>query len=481
MEVYATYSCIEKFVSEHKAMTVIFIECGITMSSPFNTGIQRVVRNILHESKIVGPSLDIQCIPVIFVGNDFYHLSEEPASSEQGTAYFVKRKLHALAICIHCSLSKIFHGKLYLWVQKRIKHILQFLDILPTTKTAPINLAGMMQHASQSESNTTSHILLLLDSTWDRNMWDAVEKFRTAGGHASAVLYDLIPFSHPETVAEQTRETHTAWWSEAPLHLDSIMCISQAVRDEFFIWQQLRPLASRIPPERIGYFYLGSELRLNTEMGDAKINLLCSDDPYLLVVGSLEPRKNHGLILDAFEQLWQAGHSVNLAIVGGHGWKCEALLDRINQHTMLNKKLFLIRDATDSDLILLYSKTSALIMASIAEGFGLPIVEAFQRGVRVICSDIPVFKEIAGEHAKYFDPSSSASLASVISESVTTLYKEPSNKLINQKTWISWKESAEQLFSGLMLCVNSKQKWSSLVCRTAGHSTEAHGKTDHLM
>ena len=129
------------------------------------------------------------------------------------------------------------------------------------------------------------------------------------------------------------------------------------------------------------------------------------------MVGSIEPRKSHEYVLNAFESLWAAEINVSLVFVGRNTWKSDALLERISSHQRLNQNLFLLRDATDVDLDFCYNHSSALIIASTVEGFGLPIVEAFQAGLPVIASDIPVFREIAKDNATYFLLDNTESLA----------------------------------------------------------------------
>ena len=112
----------------------------------------------------------------------------------------------------------------------------------------------------------------------------------------------------------------------------------------------------------------------------------------------------------------------------------------------MNKKLFLVRDANDRDLTSLYVATTGLIMASFAEGFGLPIIEAFQRGANVACSDIPVFREIAGEHASYFDPHDSDSLADAV-RSLSEMGEARKRQVYLSPGNVSWAESTQQLLS----------------------------------
>lgn len=432
-------------------MANIFIECGTAMASPFNTGIQRVVRSIVRESEAVALVLGHRCVPVAFVGGKFQALETE-SPPKQGLLAALKKLLVTFAIRVDGLLSRLPFG----WVYQKARQVIATVIRLLRRKEAPDkNLEGTpiwARFQSQPVSSNGPDVLLLLDSTWDMRMWAAVDEFRTSGGHVCAVLYDLIPFSHPETVEDHTREAHTSWWTEAPLHLDSVICISKTVRDQFLAWQEEYRPARRVPPDRVTYFYLGSELSAESKEADRFSEFCGSDEPYYLVVGSIEPRKNHQVILDAFEILWREGRAVKLVIVGGHGWKCEAFLDRVYTHPMFNRRLFLVRQATDAELAFLYSNAAALVFASIAEGFGLPIVEAFQRGGRVICSDIPVFREIAGDRANYFDSNDPASLASKIACDSELLAGDISLTSDAERAWLTWKESAEQLFSRLLAC-----------------------------
>lgn len=410
---------------------VLFIECGTTISSPINTGIQRVVRNIILHASSVSGDLGMQFSPVAFVNNTFREVSiEEVKPLIPSAAKVLLQPFEKVA-------STVVPGWIYYGLRERLKSWIKGM----VRKEVGRDIYQIFHnHVGETKDESQLPILLLLDSTWDTRMWGAVEEFRAKGGWVCAVLYDLIPFTHPDTVAEATRAAHTQWWLKAPLHVDSVMCISRSVKDDFLAWQMEQKLERVVEEPRVGYFYLGAELKQT----DPVIHILSAQTPTYLVVGSLEPRKNHALVLDAFERLWAEGFDGNLAIVGAFGWKSEDLLDRINRHPELGRKLFLIRDASDRDLTALYDKCQALIIASFAEGFGLPIVEAAQRGAPVICSDIPVFREVASDQlATFFNPFETQSLVDAIKEQAKQRKCETGH--VNKANWISWRQSAEQL------------------------------------
>ena len=440
-------------------MSVIFIDCGATMKSPFNTGIQRVVRNIVRESHEVGNSLGHQCVPVRFINRNFQVIDLSAEIINPLPAHSVTNQFVRFAIKVDSVLKLWLPNKLHKMIRSKFApfirnfHSKYFLGAFgPTLK----EFLTERMTISQGQATPSPSVLLLLDSSWDVNMWDAVDEFRTLGGRVCGVLYDLIPFTHPHTVEDYTCNLHTTWWKQAPLHMDAIMCISQTVRSDYLLWQEQQELAKRLTPEQVGYFYLGSELNTVFDVPQV-VNIFLKNEPYYLVVGSIEPRKNHALILDAFELLWLDEGSPNLVIVGGHGWKSESLNSRLKNHPLYNLKLFLFERTSDAELAYLYRNTAALIIASFAEGFGLPIVEAFQHGAKVICSDIPVFREIAFQRAVFFDVSSSRDLADKVGQNLSHISPPSIINTTGPTKWLTWEESASQLFNRLFKCIETSR------------------------
>jgi len=167
------------------------------------------------------------------------------------------------------------------------------------------------------------------------------------------------------------------------------------------------------------------------------------------MVGTLEPRKGHVQVLEAFEQLWQAGHGVNLVIVGKQGWGVESFVERLCAHPELNKRLFWLEGISDEYLEKVYAASTCLIAASYGEGFGLPLIEAAQHKLPTIARDIPVFREVAGEHAYYFDGKSPDALAQSI-KAWLTLHGADLHPKSNDMPWLTWKQSARQLFENIV-------------------------------
>ena len=131
--------------------------------------------------------------------------------------------------------------------------------------------------------------------------------------------------------------------------------------------------------------------------------------PYWLYVGARAYYKNFDCVLRAFAMIAQESED-ELLVVGGEKELTPHLLDFLFRKR-LEHRVHLVGRLTDEDLSAAYAGTIGFVYPSFAEGFGIPLLEAMQSGVPVVASDIPVFREVAGDAAEYFDPHSAAGLA----------------------------------------------------------------------
>jgi glycosyltransferase involved in cell wall biosynthesis len=175
--------------------------------------------------------------------------------------------------------------------------------------------------------------------------------------------------------------------------------------------------------------------------------------PTFLMVGTLEPRKGHLQVLDAMECLWARGMDINLVIVGREGWlhttddqrrSIPELMRRLRGHRELGKRLFWEAGIGEAALESIYAASTCLIAASEAEGFGLPLIEAAQHGLPVIARDIPVFREVAGEFAFYFEGEDGDTLAGAITQWLALRQAGTAPRSADMP-WLSWAESARRL------------------------------------
>jgi glycosyltransferase involved in cell wall biosynthesis len=122
----------------------------------------------------------------------------------------------------------------------------------------------------------------------------------------------------------------------------------------------------------------------------------------------------------------------------------DKLVERLKHHPKLNNRLFWLSGISDEYLEKIYDASTCLIAASEGEGFGLPLIEAAQHKLPIIARDIPVFREVAGEHAFYFQGKEPDDLADAVKKWLE-LYKSGDHPRSDDMPWLTWEQSAEQL------------------------------------
>jgi len=288
-------------------------------------------------------------------------------------------------------------------------------------------------------------LVFMLDSSWwsPQRFDDLHSQTWRMGGEVIWMVHDLIPIEHPQACAPGMPQVFEEWLNHAVLSADGFICNSESTRAalERFMDAKLS-LSSRRPWSRT--IHLGCDFAVRTSLHptDRSSSILSSIGrrPFFVTLGTLEPRKDLDTVLDAFEQLWIRGEDIPLLLIGNEGWNVEKLTKRIRQNQDNGRPLFWLQGASDGDVKQLLKNTTALIQASFAEGFGLPIIEAGSLGVRLLLSDIPVFREIARDEAVYFPVGQPASLVSAIRRALNGTVQSP--RAIKAMTW---QESAEKL------------------------------------
>jgi glycosyltransferase involved in cell wall biosynthesis len=277
---------------------------------------------------------------------------------------------------------------------------------------------------------------------------------RRRGVHIHFVVYDLLPVLRPDFFPVGADNYFVAYLDTISAVSDSLVCISRAVADELHDWLAARPHRQRDTPLPLGYFHLGADLGASAPSTGLpphadQVLAAIAARPSLLMVGTLEPRKGQAQALAAIDLLWQQGVDVNLVMVGKLGWMVDGLAQQLRDHPEREQRLFWLDGISDEMLGKLYSSCSALLAASVGEGFGLPLIEAAQSGLPIIARDLPVFQEVGGVHASYFSGTDAGALAAAVQQWLL-LHAAGQAPGSAAMPWLSWQESTTQLVQALV-------------------------------
>ncbi|MFT4197636.1 MAG: glycosyltransferase family 1 protein [Pseudoxanthomonas sp.] len=349
-------------------------------------------------------------------------------------------------------------------IQRVVRNVLrELLRSVDGREVCPVRMGedGVYRHAQRVRSRLLGDEAGAAEAVEDVVEWrrndvflgldmsvDVVAKYgrmlasmRDHGVKMHFVVYDLIPMLRPEFVNQAILPVFQRWYRTVAGIADGIVCISRAVADELREWLASEDVV-RHRPLSVGHFHLGADLDGGTPVEPARP--VADGTRRVLAVGTIEPRKGHAQMIDAFDLLWGDGHDVSLTIVGQQGWHVEELARRIATHREIGKRLHWANGASDSELEALYQESDVLLFASEAEGFGLPLIEAAKRGLPILARDIPVFREIAGDHASYFSGWTGRELADAIAGWFAR--RDGGEVVVSAgMPWLTWAQSARRL------------------------------------
>ncbi|MHB8863542.1 MAG: glycosyltransferase family 4 protein [Pirellulaceae bacterium] len=429
----------------------ILLECTDTFFTDWNTGIQRVVRNVANECAEIGKECDVECKPIIRIGDRFLAL---PEKSRLGCRRSSGRLKWA---------DRWFARDT--WDRHRALRLLRRLGVRLRKLVYPRSLVRKLTSLQWSWQGETvipgeGDTLVLLDAWWDCNIWPSVARARHHGATIGVVVYDLLPITNPEFFKASVKEPFTASLHIALEQGDYFIAISDAVRDALRGYVTEHGPPRKLREASFLSFRLGSTLDPSDAGGEVRDGVrraFCrpNGQPPYLTVGTIEPRKNHTLLLDAFDQVWTRYPDATLCIVGRIGWLREDVVGRIVAHPQYNRSLFMFNDLSDAELAYSYQHAKGLLFPSHAEGFGLPVVEALQHGLPVLLSDIPIHREVGREFCTYFDHHSPDVLARLICDVEATGHF-PEVRPPDDFALPSWAESTREF---LGKCLRACQYW----------------------
>lgn len=204
------------------------------------------------------------------------------------------------------------------------------------------------------------------------------------------------------------------------------------------------------PEDKITVLYAGvsSTFRRITDLDQlmkVRKRYRLGDQPFVLSVGTLQPRKNHATLIKAFE-LTLMDSDYNLVLAGGQGWSYEEVYDLVRSRGLQHRVLF-PGFVADEDLSALYSSADVMAFPSLYEGFGLPVLESMACGVPVLASNLSCLPEVAGDAALFVDPRDVEAMSAAMLKLVSNVDLRGTlrKKGFERVEQFSWQSSAANL------------------------------------
>lgn len=226
-----------------------------------------------------------------------------------------------------------------------------------------------------------------------------------------ATLMDAIPLAHPEWVSWRFKALKNALWRRTAHWAAHVITISEHSRQEI-------ETHFAVPAEKISVVPLGVDERwfapLAAEEMARTLRRHALPEKFFLFVGTLQPRKNIGRVIQAHRSLPPGiANEIPLVIVGRPGWQCEDIVAALAAGSY-GPSIIWLKYLPDEALLAVVKAALALVFPSLCEGFGLPVLEAFAAGTPVITSNTTSLPEVAGDAALLVDPLDTEAIAAAM-------------------------------------------------------------------
>jgi glycosyltransferase involved in cell wall biosynthesis len=211
-------------------------------------------------------------------------------------------------------------------------------------------------------------------------------------------LHDMLPLEFPEYFRPSERARHVRRMQNVAQHAAGLLVSTQNVKSQVLTY--MKELGRGEIPIHIAPVPLAPAFLKHDELS-AK-----TKRPYFISCGTIEPRKNHLLLLNIWREIAQqlGPDTPKLILVGTRGWENENVIDMLERSPAITDHVIELNSLSTPALVHLMRGARAVLMPTFGEGFGLPVAEALSLGLRVVASDIPVFREVTQGHAKLISP-----------------------------------------------------------------------------
>ena len=273
------------------------------------------------------------------------------------------------------------------------------------------------------------------------------------------LIHDVLPVTLPQFYPYPWNAQFKARLLEGIDLASAVLCVSAVTRDGV-----LDIVASTGTRRKVSVAYNGYQpLDHGRASKSATVNpqlasALGKTPAPFIMVSTIEPKKGQARIIDFFEQRWRSGYRRGLVLIGVPGWMSVDIVRKIRRSEYFGGLLRWFDNLDDANLDYAYRHCHALIVASIAEGFGLPMIEGAMAGKPVLANRSVIAEEILGDYPLYFDQSD-ASLSEALDRIEDAAVYRSRCERLKRFDWPAWRHTVPSVLDAL---VSSRSCWASL-------------------
>lgn len=286
------------------------------------------------------------------------------------------------------------------------------------------------------DKKTKNKIFFDIDSVWNAPLKreKLYKKLKKNNFKIQNFIYDLIPILYPKYMHKETRKNFPKYLKAIYKYSHKVFFDSYSAKEDFLSIQK-KYLYSKHIDTKVAH--LGSNF-LSTKAKFQKRYKRLLSKQYILFVGTIEPRKQHSLLLDTYDDIVKKHPKLNIVFIGKIGWNVEKFVNKLNTHKLKDKTIHHLQDINDTTLKAFYKNAFLVTYLSKYEGYGLPIAESLQYGNITIVSKNSSMQEVGKDNVDYIKNNSKKQLKNIIK-----------SYLNNKKYYIKAKEKLRLNYNSL--------------------------------
>ncbi|MEP9377072.1 glycosyltransferase family 1 protein [Aquabacter sp. CN5-332] len=447
----------------------IIVDCTFIAPHPAPTGIPRVVEKYVVHGAAVAARAGVELIPAEFAQDGFHRRAAVEINTPARSAPRSNPLFRVWLEAVRYGSRVILQGA---------NLVAALFPLRPVKKTMlavaqwAADLVPNIRHRATARRKVGERIelgegdILFCPGYWHDMEMEAYEAARAGGAEVVFLVHDILPVTMPTFYQYPWRQDFAQRLSRSFSTVSHYYCISQQTLSQVRAYGEWQGHAVRGSIAYNGFDPAPERVTGAARLDDGVADLLARR-PWLMV-GTLEPKKGHADVIAALEHLWGEGYERPLVIVGRHGWMSEPIVDSIKNSPWLGTHLFWFEGLDDASLAAFYEGAHALLFGSLAEGFGLPLLEAISHSTPVIARNTLVAREILGEEGAYFSDMKELVARILEMEAPATLAALRANA--TRLSWYRWAEVVEAVVTDLLRTPADRRQDAALL---AGVSRES--------